>query len=107
MFCNLLCNRSLQGAVFDLPDEWTSEIEDTWKNNQFSSLKLAESLPELKEQHRQFFGGWQNNSGGRGGYGGYGGKGRNFGGGGFGRGRGGGGGYRNQIGSNWRRSKYL
>ena len=92
----------MQGAVFDLPDEWTNEIEDTWKNSQYTSLKLAESLPELKEQQRQFFGGWQNNFGGRGGYGG---RGRASGGG-FRRG-GRGGNYRNQIGSNWRRSKYL
>ena len=47
--------------MFDLPDEWTTEVEDNWKDNYGRTLRLAEALPQLKEaERRSFFGGWAN-----------------------------------------------
>ena len=51
----------MQGAVFDLPDNWTEEIKKNWKDTPYISLQIATSLPPLKDiERKRTFGGWNN-----------------------------------------------
>ena len=83
----------LQGAVFDLPSELESVIENHWSDGRYDTLEKATSLPELLESSSRDSGG-RGRGRGFGSGGGFrgrgGGRGRSNGGGGYGGGRGGG-----------------
>lgn len=84
------------GAVFDLPSDCTTTIEENWEDSPSMTLVQCEKLPALVEQ--KSYGGGGGRGGGGGGWNRYG-KGRGGGGGGYRNNRGGGGGFKRK--SNW------
>ena len=51
-----------QGGVFDLPNDFTEEVESVWRDSPTLTLQKAEELPELLEDSRSSF---RSNGGGR------------------------------------------